>query len=156
MGNSFASYHFEYLLRKTAVLEIVKDCPQTRDMPEKNEDDWINKAICFYQRTLPQLHSCCGWGTHSRRIANWSGSLFVALVDANYCLIDISLEGFAATEFSETFSGSQPRQGVEVLRRFRSCLLPHLQGVTDGLVEPKLINRCPTVLPSRTELQWDT
>jgi len=39
------------------------DCPQTRDMPEKNEDDWINTAICFYQRTLPQLHSCCGWGT---------------------------------------------------------------------------------------------
>ena len=65
----------------------------------------------------------------------------------------ICLEVFAATEFSEMFSGRQPRQGVEVLRRFRDCLFPHPQGVADVLVEPKLINRCPTVRPSRTELQ---
>ena len=77
----------------------------------------------------------------------------MALVDAGYCFIDISLEGIAATEFSEMFSGRQPRQGVEVLRSFGDCVLPYLQGVADGLVEPKLINRCPTVRPSRTEVQ---
>ena len=77
----------------------------------------------------------------------------MASVDASYCFIDTSLEGFAATEFSEMFWGRQPRQGVEVLRRFRDCLLPHLQGVADGLVEPKLRNKCPNVRPSRTELQ---
>ena len=77
----------------------------------------------------------------------------MALVAASYCFIDISLEGFAVTEFSEMFSGRQPRQGVQVLRSCRDCLLPHLQGVADGLVEPKLINRCPTVGRSRTEVQ---
>jgi hypothetical protein len=29
-----------------------------------------------------------------------------------------SLEGFAATEFNETFSGRQPRQDVKVFGRF--------------------------------------
>lgn len=77
----------------------------------------------------------------------------MALVDASYCFIDISREGFAATEFSEMFSGRELRQVVEVLRSFRDCLLPHLQGVADGSVEPKLINGCPTVRPSRRELQ---
>ena len=91
---------------------MVMYCPQTRDMPDKTEDDWINTADCFYQRTLPQLHSFCGWGRYSSINASWSRFLFVALVDASYCFIDISLEGFAATEFSEMFSGRQPRQGV--------------------------------------------
>ena len=113
------------------------DCPQTRDMPERTEDDWINTANCFYQRTLTQLHSCRGWGMYSNINANLSGFLFVGLVDANYCFIDMSLEGFAATEFSEIFSGRQPHQGVEVLQHFRDCLLPHLQGVANGLVKPK-------------------
>ena len=37
------------------------------------------------------------------------------------------------------FSGKQLCQGVKVLWRFRDELRPHLQGVADGLVEPKLI-----------------
>ena len=43
------------------------------------------------------------------------------------------------------FSGRQPRHDVKVLRRFRDWPRPHLQGVADGLVEPKLKNKCPTV-----------
>jgi hypothetical protein len=36
------------------------------------------------------------------------------------------------------FSGTQPRQDVKNLRRFRDCPRPHLQVVGDGLVQPKL------------------
>ena len=38
-------------------------------------------------------------------------------------ICDIGLETFAATEFDKIFSGRQPRQRVEVLRRFRDRIL---------------------------------
>ena len=47
--------------------------------------------------------------------------------------------------FNEMFSGRQPHQDVKVLWHLRDWLCPHLQGVAGGLVEPKLINRCPIV-----------
>jgi len=50
-----------------------------------------------------------------------------------------SLEDIAATEFNGMFSGTQPRQEVKNLRRFRDCPRPYFQVVADGLAEPKLI-----------------
>jgi len=47
---------------------------------------------------------------------------------------NISLEDIAATEFSEMFSDTQPRQDMKFLRRFRSCFLSHFQDVADYLV----------------------
>jgi hypothetical protein len=41
--------------------------------------------------------------------------------------------------------GRQPRQDVKLPRPFRDWIRPHLRNATDGLVKPKLMNRCPTV-----------
>ena len=73
-------------------------------------------------------------------------------------MLHISLEAFAATEFSKIFSVIWPHQGVKVLHHFRDRLHPHLQGVADCLVRLKLITRCPIVCcvyllcPARTEV----
>ena len=70
---------------------------------------------------------------------------------------NINLEAFTATEFNKIFSDRQPRQGGKVFQCFRDWLRPHLQGTADGLVKPKLMNRCPTLFafiprPVRTEI----
>jgi len=43
------------------------------------------------------------------------------------------------------FLGRETLQVVKVPRRFRDLLRPHFQDATDGLLKPKLVNRCPTV-----------
>jgi hypothetical protein len=47
--------------------------------------------------------------------------------------------------FNKIFSGRQPHQVLKVFHHFREWLCPHFQGVAGGLVEPKLINGCPTL-----------
>jgi len=49
------------------------------------------------------------------------------------------------TLFNQIFLGRQLCQGVKVLQHFKDWLCPHLWGVADGLVKPKLITRCTTV-----------
>ena len=44
-------------------------------------------------------------------------------------------------KFNETFWGWQQGQGVKILRRFNDWLRPKLQGVANGLAEPKLSAR---------------
>ena len=46
---------------------------------------------------------------------------------------------------NEIFSCKQLCQDVKVFCCFRGWLLPHKQGVAGGLVEPKLMTRCPTL-----------
>ena len=58
------------------------------------------------------------------------------------------LKVFAATEINEMFSGRHPRQVLNW--HFREWLRPHLQGVADGLVERKLINRFATAQGSHS------
>jgi hypothetical protein len=48
-------------------------------------------------------------------------------------------------KFNKILLGTQPNQGAKVLQCFRDWPHPHLQRITDGLIKPKLVNRCSTV-----------
>jgi hypothetical protein len=126
--------NFEYLLEETTVREIVKfrcyniwNGLEATEMPEKTENDWVNIADVFYQRT--QFPNCIDAvnGKHFQiKMTTVSGSLFynykhfftiilLALVHANYCFIAVDIGALRKSSHYNVFYEIKHRKetGIE-------------------------------------------
>ena len=131
-GNSFQSLHFEYLLGVTTIREIVRstceaiwNCLQPKFMPQKTEEDWLQIANLFYERT--NFPHCIGAidGKHIRiRKPDKSGSQFfnyksyfsivlMALVDSDYNFISIDVGAYGASSDSNVFKQTNIYQKLQ-------------------------------------------
>jgi hypothetical protein len=93
-------------------------------MPEKTENEWVNIPNGFYRRT--QFPNCIGAvdGKHVPiKMPTGSGSLFynykhfsillLALIDANYCFIEVDVGVIGKSSDSNIFKKSNIRRKLE-------------------------------------------
>jgi hypothetical protein len=81
--------------------------------------------------------------SHEQQVSSGSDALHLSpsalghnMCTSKLCIVHISLQAFAVTEFNKMFLSRQPCQGVRVLQCFRDWFHPLLEGPTDGLEEP--------------------
>ncbi|XP_037869966.2 uncharacterized protein LOC119629131 [Bombyx mori] len=124
-GNSMKSLYFEYLIGTTTLSEIIEHtckslwiCLQPTYMPEKTEEDWINIANFYFERT--HFPNCLGSidGKHIRieRPENTGSEAFnykkyyslilLAIADADYCFTAIDVGAYGSNSDSSVFKNS--------------------------------------------------